>query len=298
MIIKISSIGVVTINLPRLGYLSNSEEEFIENLDKLLHKAKTSLIIKRKTLDKFTDKGMYPYAAFYLQEVKNRFGSCWTNHFNTIGIIGMTEACQNLFGCSVGDLTGKEFALRIMDHIRERMIEFQEETGLLFNLEASPSESTSFSLALKDKQQFPDIITADNLCDTPYYTNSTHLPVGFTDDMFELLDLQDELQIDYTGGTVIHFFLGEEIPDPKVVKSLVRKICTNYKLPYFSLTPTFSICEKHGYLAGKQEYCPVCGGETEIFSRIVGYYRPIKSWNKGKVAEFQMRKTFNVDDKE
>lgn len=293
---KTGSLGVVTINLPRIGYLSNSEEEFLTKLDDLLYKAKLSLILKRKTVDDFTEKGMYPYSAYYLADTKARFGSCWANHFNTIGIIGMEEACQNLFSCSIGDLTGKEFSLRVMDHIRNRMVEFQEETGLLFNLEATPAESTSYSLALKDKEKYPNIITAIGGDGDCYYTNSTHLPVHFTDDMFDLLDLQDELQSKYTGGTVIHFFLGEEITDPNVVKSIVRKICTNYKLPYFSLTPTFSTCDNHGYLPGKQECCPTCGGETEIFSRIVGYYRPIKSWNQGKVAEFGLRKTFKINE--
>lgn len=288
------SLNVITINLPRIGYLSKSEDDFIEKLNDLLDLAKEAHIIKRKVINDFTDKGMYPYTSFYLQDVKKRTGSCWSNHFNTVGVIGMDDACQNLFGCSIGEEKGKDFALRVMNHVRDRLIEFQEETGLLFNLEATPGEGCSYSLALKDKKKYPNILTKVGECGTPFYTNSTHLPVNYTDDMFELLDLQDELQTKYTGGTVIHFFLGEEITDVKVVKSLVRKICENYKLPYFSLTPTFSTCDNHGYLPGKQESCPTCGSETEIFSRVVGYYRPIKSWNAGKVAEFNMRKTFGV----
>lgn len=289
-----NSTNVVTINLPRLGYLAQNEEDFINKLDKQLDLAKEIHIIKRKTIDHFSDLNMYPYASFYLKAVKERHGSYWFNHFNTIGIIGMNEACLNLLNCTIGDMEGKEFALRVMDHIRTRLIEFQESTGLLLNLEATPSESSSFHLAKLDKAKFPNIKTAYD-SDIPMYTNSTHLPVNFTDDIFELLELQDELQTKYTGGTVIHFFLQEEITDVKVIKNLIRKICTNYKLPYFSLTPTFSTCNSHGYIPGKHEECPTCGSETEIFSRIVGYYRPIKAWNEGKALEFEHRSSFKVE---
>lgn len=300
---KTGSCGVVTINLARIGYIAKDKEEFKERLLYLLERAKESLIIKRKIVDDFTEKGMYPYAAFYLKDIKARTGSCWANHFNTIGINGMNEACLNLFdkdvllaGKNIGSDEGRLFALEIMDFIRDKMSDYQEETGQLFNLEATPAESTAYRLALKDRKQFPNIITASSDDSKPFYTNSTHLPVNYTSDIFELLDLQDELQTKYTGGTVIHLFLGEEIADPKVAKQLVKTVCYNYKLPYFSLTPTFSICDHHGYLTGKQEACPNCGKDTEIFSRIVGYYRPTKSWNDGKQVEFDMRKTFKVPE--
>lgn len=290
------SLSVVTINLPRLGFLSNDEEEFLDRLDVLLVKAKNACHIKRKVVNDFSEKGMYPYSAFYLDDVKQKTGNLWTNHFNTIGINGLNEACLNLLGVGVGDPKGKAFGERMLDHIRSRMIEFQEESGELFNLEATPAEATSYTLALKDKKLYPEIISASSDCGTPFYTNSSHLPVNYTHDIFELLDLQDEMQTKYTGGTVIHLFLGEELKDPRVVKSLVRKVCENYRLPYFSLTPTFSTCDHHGYLAGEQKSCPTCGGETEIFSRVVGYYRPVKSWNNAKQIEFDMRKTFNIPE--
>lgn len=290
------SINVITLNLPRLGYISKNEEEFMTNLDALLYKAKVAHTIKRKVLDDFTEKGLYPYTSFYLSAVKERFGSVWQNHFSTIGIIGMNEAVKNLFGTNLGDPEAIKFTNRVLDHIRDRMIEFQEETGCLFNLEATPAEGTSYSLALKDKKKYPEILTADYNSNTPMYTNSTHLPVNFTDDIFELLDLQDEMQTKYTGGTVIHLFLGERIREPHIVKDLVRKVCANYRLPYFSISPTFSTCDDHGYIDGEECTCPTCGKATEIFSRIVGYYRPTRSWNEGKQAEFEMRKTFKIKD--
>lgn len=290
------SLNVVTINLPRIGYEADTEEDFFLRLDHLLAKAKECCHIKRKTITAFTEKGMYPYSAFYLRHVKAKTGNWWTNHFNTIGINGMNEACLNLFGkeFDIGTEKGKEFAVRVMDFIREKLVIFQEETNEMFNLEATPAESTAYTLALKDRKSYPDIISASENDDIPFYTNSTHLPVNYTHDVFELLDLQDELQTKYTGGTVIHLFLGEEIRDPYVAKTLVRKVCENYKLPYFSLTPTFSTCDHHGYLSGEQKDCPHCGGETEIYSRVVGYYRPTKSWNESKQIEFDMRKTFKI----
>ena len=292
------SIGVVTINMPQLGYLSKDENEFIERLEKLMILAKNSLEIKRKVLEKFTDEGLYPYTKFYLAAIKKRFGEYWKNHFSTIGLIGMNEACLNLFGENIASKRGKEFTLKVLDFMRNKLLEFQEETGNNYNLEATPAEGTSYRLALKDKKRFPDIICANEEeyknGGEPYYTNSTQLPVNFTDDVFEALDLQDEIQTKYTGGTVLHIFAGERVNDGEVIKNLVRKICNNYKLPYFTFTPTFSICPVHGYLPGNQPICPKCGARTEVYSRSVGYLRPVSQWNKGKREEFKERKTFKV----
>ena len=292
------SIGVVTINMPQLGYLSKDENEFIERLEKLMILAKNSLEIKRKVLEKFTDEGLYPYTKFYLAAIKKRFGEYWKNHFSTIGLIGMNEACLNLFGENIASKRGKEFTLKVLDFMRNKLLEFQEETGNNYNLEATPAEGTSYRLALKDKKRFPDIICANEEeyknGGEPYYTNSTQLPVNFTDDVFEALDLQDEIQTKYTGGTVLHIFAGERVNDGEVIKNLVRKICNHYKLPYFTFTPTFSICPVHGYLPGNQPICPKCGARTEVYSRSVGYLRPVSQWNKGKREEFKERKTFKV----
>lgn len=286
------SIGVVTINLPRIGYLAENEEEYFARLDELLELAKQSLIIKREVIEQLTKQGLYPYARFYLRDVYARFGKYWANHFNTIGIIGMHESLLNFKGVGIETPEGQEFAKRVLNHIREKLIQFQEETGEYFNLEATPAEGTSYRLARKDKQMFPDIITSGN--DEPYYTNSTQLPVDFTDDIFTALDLQDELQTLYTGGTVMHVFVGEQI-DPHTCKTLVQKISNNYRLPYFSITPTFSICPEHGYLPGEKPVC-YCGRETLIFSRVVGYYSPVQSWNKGKKEEYKHRKTFVIQN--
>ncbi|MDM8524054.1 ribonucleoside triphosphate reductase [Desulfococcaceae bacterium HSG8] len=292
------SIGVVTINLPRIGYLSDTDRMFFERLKENILLAKDSLAIKRKVLESFTEKNLYPYSKFYLREVKNATGLYWKNHFSTIGVIGMNEACMNFLGEDIGSDTGQEFSLRIMDFIRDMISEIQDETGDMFNLEATPAEGTSYRLAMLDKGQFPDIICANEAeyCDgeNPYYTNSTHLPVNYTDDIIETLQLQDKLQTKYTGGTVLHIFLGEMVSDTDVVKGLIRKVSSSFKLPYFTLTPTFSVCPSHGYLSGEQEKCSVCGAETEIYSRIVGYLRPVSQWNKGKQAEFIRRKTFRV----
>ena len=293
------SVGVVTINLPRIGYLSDGEADFFAKLGKWVHLAAESLTIKRKVLEQFTDKNLYPYSKFYLREIKNHSGVYWKNHFSTIGIIGMNEACLNFLGCDITTADGQRFALRVMDFLRETIAGLQEESGALFNLEATPGEGTSFRLAMLDKKKFPDIISANesdasDRRTSPYYTNSSQLPVGFTDDLFETLRLQDELQCKYTGGTVLHVFLGEQVKDTAVIKALVRKVAANYRLPYFTLTPTFSICPTHGYLDGEQPCCSRCSEATEVYSREVGYLRPVEQWNIGKQAEFGDRKNLKI----
>lgn len=260
------SLGVVTINLPRLGYLSKDKEDFKKRLLELMEIAKESLEQKRKVVEKFTDDGLYPYSRFYLHDIKERFGSYWQNHFNTIGINGMNEACLNLLGSDIASPEGHAFANEILEFMRDKMLEFQEETGSLYNLEATPGEGCTYRFAKKDKEVYPEIICANDAAVKesgipPYYTNSTHLPVGYTNDIFTALDLQDDLQTKYTGGTVLHGFIGERIKDGESTKKLVHKIIDNYKLPYFTITPTFSICPKHGYLAGEHKYCPKCDEE-------------------------------------
>jgi ribonucleoside-triphosphate reductase len=292
------SIGVVTINMPRLGYLSADEEEFKQRLSGLMRLAKDSLEVKRKTLERLTEKSLYPYVKYYLRDIKQRFGAYWKNHFSTIGLVGMNEACLNLLGETIASPAGRAFALRILDFMRATLIEFQQETGNNYNLEATPAESTAYRLAQKDKKKFPDIICANEehyrKGAQPFYTNSTHLPVHYTDDFFEALDLQDDLQTKYTGGTVLHIFVGERIESPRVIKKLVRRICERYRLPYFTFTPTFSVCPAHGYLAGQYAQCPQCGARCEVYSRIVGYLRPTDQWNKGKQEEFARRRTYKV----
>ncbi len=292
------SIGVVTINMPRIGYLARDEDDFIERLENLMELAKESLEIKRKVLEKFTENDLYPYSKFYLRNIKEGFGYYWKNHFSTIGLVGMNEACFNLFGESIVSEEGRKFAIKVLDFMRNKLIEFQEETGNLYNLEATPAESTSYRLAKIDKANYPNIICANEeeyrKGAEPFYTNSTQLPVNYTDDVFEALELQDELQMKYTGGTVLHIFVGERIGDAETVKNLIRKICENYRLPYFTITPTFSICPSHGYLAGEHKECPKCGKLCEVYSRVVGYLRPVNQWNKGKQEEFRMRETFKV----
>ena len=290
------SIGVVTINLPRLGYLSKTEEEFRLRLADLMETAKESLEIKRKTIEEQTARGMYPYSAHYLENVKQRTGSYWFNHFNTIGLIGMNEACLNFLGKDLTTPEGQKFANGILDFMRDTITRFQEETGHVYNLEATPAEGTSYSLAQLDKKKYPDIITAGE--DAPYYTNSTQLPVGYTDDIFETLDLQDELQCKYTGGTVLHLYLGEQIKDVEIAKQLIRKAFTNYKLPYLSLTPTFSVCPEHGYITGEVFTCPECGKETEVWSRVVGYLRPVQNYHKGKREEYRQRVKYKIKENE
>ncbi|MBL0713703.1 MAG: ribonucleoside triphosphate reductase [Desulfosarcina sp.] len=290
------SIGVVTINLPRIGYLARDEAEFFERLEKLALLARDSLIIKRKVLEYFTNRILYPYATFYLRAVKAASGCFWKNHFSTIGILGMNEACLNFMGHDIGSTVGREFALGVMDRLRDTITDIQVESDEMFNLEATPAEGTSYRLCLLDKRKYPGIICANELDyregAAPYYTNSTQLPVNYSDDLFATLMLQDELQTRYTGGTVQHLFLGELVDDVKAVKSLVRKVASNFKLPYFTLSPTFSVCPSHGYLKGEQPECPHCQEKTEVYSRIVGYLRPVRQWNDGKRAEFKRRTTF------
>jgi ribonucleoside-triphosphate reductase len=260
------SIGVVTINLPRIGYLSKTKKEYFERLEKLMEVAKSSLETKRKVLEHMTNLGLYPYSKNYLADIKLRMGSYWKNHFNTIGILGMNESVINFMkGEDITTKEGHKFAVEVLEHMRDKMLEFQEETGNMYNLEATPGEGTSRRFANKDKEKYPDIITANEEAvkhgAKPYYTNSSQLPVGFSEDIFEALDLQDDLQTKYTGGTVLHGFIGEKIDDPGQVKRLVRKISENYHLPYFTISPTFSVCPKHGYIAGEHKYCPKCDEE-------------------------------------
>jgi len=294
------SIGVVTINLPRIGYLADTEDAFFAALKTQVSLAKESLIIKRKVLEKFTEKNLYPYSKHYLKGIKERFGLYWKNHFSTIGIIGMNEACLNFIGQDIASESGHEFAIRVMAYLRDRLTEIQEETGDIFNLEATPAEGTSYRLCMIDKKRYPDILCSneDQYQDgaAPYYTNSTQLPVNYTDDVFEALMLQDDLQTRYTGGTVLHMFLGEQVTDIEAVKGLIRKTASNFRLPYFTLSPSFSVCSSHGYLKGEQESCPTCHQDTEIYSRVVGYLRPVQQWNDGKRSEFSIRKTFTVPD--
>lgn len=289
------SIGVVTLNLPRIGYLADDEADFFSRLNKILNLAMSSLEIKRKVLERYTDSGLYPYTRFYLKNIKERFDQYWKNHFSTIGIIGMNEACVNFLGENIGSKKGQAFATKVMDYLRERLIEFQKLTDNNYNLEATPAEGTSYRLALLDKREYPGIKSANPNEDTPFYTNSTQLPVNFSDDVFEVLDLQDELQSKYTGGTVLHIFGGERLEHGESVKTLVKTICDNYRLPYFTFSPTFSICPNHGYLDGEQPNCPNCGKSCEVFSRIVGYLRPVSQWNEGKKAEFELRTTFDTE---
>jgi ribonucleoside-triphosphate reductase len=289
------SVGVVTLNLPRIGYLSQGEQDFFARLARQVGLAAESLALKRKVLEQFTDKNLYPYSKFYLREIKKNFGIYWKNHFSTIGIIGMNEACLNFLGKDITTDPGQAFALRVMDFLRATIAGLQEATGTLFNLEATPGEGTSYRLAMLDKQRYAEIHCANETdarggSAVPYYTNSSQLPVGYTDDLFETLRLQDDLQCKYTGGTVLHIFLGEQVKDTAVLRNLVRKIASRHRLPYFTLTPTFSICPTHGYLDGEQPHCLQCSEATEVYSRVVGYLRPVKQWNSGKQAEFAGRK--------
>ena len=281
------SIGVVTINMPRIAYESASEQEFYQKLDRLMDIAARSLSTKRTVITKLLNAGLYPYTKRYL-------GS-FENHFSTIGLVGMNEAALN--ACWLRkDLTDPEaqkFAVDVLNHMRERLSDYQEQYGDLYNLEATPAESTSYRFAKHDREVYPDIITA-NMNGTPYYTNSSHLPVGYTEDIFTALDIQDELQTLYTSGTVFHAFLGEKLPDWKAAAELVRKIAENYRLPYYTISPTYSVCEDHGYISGEVYTCPECGKKTEVYSRITGYYRPVQNWNDGKAQEFKDRMTYDI----
>ena len=281
------SVGVVTINMPRIAYLSKTEDEFYQRLDRMMDIAARSLKTKRTVITKLLDAGLYPYTTYYL--------GTFENHFSTIGLVGMNEACLNARWLHK-DLTNpeaQEFTKAVLNHMRERLSDYQEKYGDLYNLEATPAESTSYRLAKHDRARYPEIITA-NMDGTPYYTNSSHLPVGYTEDIFSALDIQDELQTLYTSGTVFHAFLGEKLPDWRAAADLVRKIAENYKLPYYTMSPTYSVCHDHGYITGEHFTCPECGKDTEVWSRITGYYRPVQNWNDGKVQEFKDRKEYNI----
>ncbi len=280
------SIGVVTINMPRLAYLSANEEEFYAKLDRMMDIAARSLKVKRDLCTKLLEYGLYPYTKAYL-------GS-FTNHFSTIGLVGMNEACLNAkwIGASLAEENAQKWTAEVLVHMRNRLSDYQEEYGDLYNLEATPAESTSFRLAKHDLAKFPDIITANGSEDSPYYTNSSHLPVDYTEDMFAALDIQDELQTLYTSGTVFHAFLGEKMPSWESAAKLVRMIANNYRLPYYTISPVYSVCPEHGYIAGEHNKCPLCGQEAEVYARITGYYRPVKNWNKGKSAEYKKRKAY------
>jgi ribonucleoside-triphosphate reductase (formate) len=282
------SVGVVTLNIPRLAYLAKDEKDFYVRLDKLMDIAARSLKIKRTAISKFLENGLYPYTKRYL-------GS-FDNHFSTIGLVGMNEACLNAkwLRCDLTDPRAQKFSADVLDHMRERLSDYQELYGDLYNLEATPAESTSYRLAMHDKKHYPDIITAGTE-KSPYYTNSSNLPVGFTEDLFKAMDIQDDLQTKYTSGTVFHVFLGEQPTNWESVAALVKKIASNYKLPYFTISPTYSICKDHGYIAGEQYTCPKCGAKTEVYSRITGYYRPVQNWNIGKTQEFKDRKTYSFE---
>lgn len=283
------SVGVVTINMPRIAYLSKSEDEFFERLAKMMDISARSLKIKRETITKLLENGLYPYTKRYL--------GTFANHFSTIGLVGMNEACLNAvwIGEDLTHEAAQEFTKKTLNFMRDRLSTYQEEYGDLYNLEATPAESTSYRLAKHDKERWPDIITANDDSKVPYYTNSSHLPVGYTDDLFKALDIEDELQTLYTSGTVFHTFLGQRLENWQATMNLVRKIAENYKLPYYTISPTYSVCATHGYLDGEQKTCPYCGGVTEVYSRITGYYRPVSNWNDGKSQEFLDRKTYNVE---
>ena len=283
------SVGVVTINMPRIAYVSNSEEEFYQRLDRMMDVSARSLKTKRTVITRLLEEGLYPYTKRYL--------GTFDNHFSTIGLVGMNEACLNASWLRK-DLTeyeAQEFTKNVLNHMRERLSDYQELYGDLYNLEATPAESTAYRLAKHDREKWPEIITAGNAGDVPYYTNSSHLPVDYTADIFDALDIQDDLQTLYTSGTVFHAFIGEKLPDWKSAANLVRKIAENYKLPYYTLSPTYSICKNHGYLAGEQKVCPHCGEVTEVYSRITGYYRPVQNWNEGKAQEYKNRTLYDIE---
>jgi len=289
------SIGVVTCNLPRIGYLSKTKKEFFERLGKMMDLAKESLEIKRKTVENFTEKGLYPYSRYYLSGIKKARGNYWGNHFSTIGLVGMNEALLNFIGENVGSKRGRRFGIEILDFMREKLVKYQKETGNIYNLEATPAESTAYRLAQKDKEKYPEIITAGTK-KVPFYTNSSQLPVNYTDDIFGALKLQDEPQCRYSGGTVLHLFLGERVSDIQTVKNLIKRIFEKFHLPYITITPTFSICPVHGYIFGEHFYCPQCTIKQpcEVYSRVVGYLRPVSQWNTGKQEEFKERKEFKI----
>ena len=283
------SVGVVTINIPRIAYLATDEADFYSRLDKMMDISARSLKIKRNTITKLMEAGLYPYTKRYL--------GTFANHFSTIGLVGMNEACLNAkwLRCDMTDKRAQEFTKDVLNHMRNRLSDYQEKYGDLYNLEATPAESTSYRLAKFDKKFYPDMIFAGKPGETPYYTNSSHLPVGYTCDVFDALDIQDELQTLYTSGTVFHAFLGERLPTWKSAMKLVRSIAENYRLPYYTMSPTYSVCPEHGYISGEVYECPKCHKRTEVYSRITGYYRPVQNWNDGKTQEWKDRKTYDID---
>ena len=292
------SIGVVTLNMPRIGYLSKDEDEFFERLEQIMQVAKTSLEIKRKVLESFTDSGLYPYSRRYLRNVKDGYDKYWKNHFSTIGLVGINEAVVNLLGVNIASHDGKEFAVKTLSFMRETIADFQTETGNIYNLEATPAEGTSYRLARIDKRRHPEIAVANqrqvlSQHAEPFYTNSSQLPVDYEGDLFDALEHQESLQTLYTGGTVFHIFLGERLHSWQSAAELIKKVSWNSRLPYFTLTPTFSVCSSHGYTSGEHQKCPACGAQCEVYSRVVGYLRPVDQWNDGKQAEFAIRSTFD-----
>jgi ribonucleoside-triphosphate reductase (formate) len=292
------SIGVVTLNMPRIGYLSKDEDEYFERIDRVMDVARASLEIKRKVLEAFTENGLYPYSRRYLRNIKAAHNAYWKNHFSTIGLVGINESIVNLIGQNIASKDGLEFAVKTLTHMRKRLMNFQDETGDIYNLEATPAEGTSYRLARIDRRKHPNIIFANQRQvqtqhAEPFYTNSSQLPVDFDGDLFDALEHQENLQTLYTGGTVFHIFMGERLHSWKSAAELIKKVSSNSRLPYFTLTPTFSICPNHGYTSGEHKQCPVCNAICEVYSRVVGYLRPVDQWNDGKQAEFAMRKTFD-----
>lgn len=288
------SIGVVTLNMPRIGYLATDKSDFFQRIQRLMDAARDSLEIKRSVLERLTAANLYPYTTRYLEAIHKRFNCYWTNHFSTVGLLGMNEACENFLGESIASPAGANLAAETLDFMRDRLAAYQKESGNLYNLEATPGEATTYRFARMDAERCPGIISAQRNPDgQPYYTNSTHLPVGHSDDLFAVLEHQDRLQAAYTGGTVLHGFIGERLPDTSSVKRLIRTIMSQFQLPYFSLTPTFSICHNHGYLSGEHAVCPHCHQPAEVYSRVVGYLRPVEQWNDGKRAEFSDRRLYN-----
>lgn len=292
------SIGVVTLNMSRIGYTSKNEEEFFYKLETLMNLSKESLEIKRKILEKLTNQNLYPYMSYYLRNVKERFNCYWKNHFSTIGIVGMNECCLNFLKENIASQKGKDFSIKVLNFMRTKLEEYQQETGNIYNLEATPAEGTSYRLAKIDRKKYSDIIFANmdavKQNNPPFYTNSTQLPVNYTDDLFEVLELQHEIQSLYTGGTVQHMFIGERITDTVALKEFIKKAFTKYKLPYMSITPTFSVCPSCGYQNGEVKVCPTCGQTCEVYSRVVGYLRPVSQWNEGKQEEYKIRKVVNL----
>lgn len=292
------AVGVCTLNLPRLAYLAKDENDFFTRLARLASVAVTALEVKRKALERFAEMGLYPFTSRYLAGVKKRFGRLFANHFSTIGVVGGNEMCLNLLGVPITQPEGRVFALKVLEFLREFCRSAQERTGNLYNLEATPAEGCSYRLARIDKARYPGIVVANEEAwrkgAEPYYTNSTHAPVGWTDDPWECLEHQEQLQCAYTGGTVVHIWLGEENPDPDACAEFVKKVFENFRLPYLSLTPTYSVCPSHGYIAGRHNICPQCGAACEVYSRVVGYYRPVSRWNAGKQEEFRDRKMFRI----